>query len=139
MAETPMLVNAVDYEGRPASRSDSGGWRSAALIIGNPILSFFFSKKKKKIMRLKVVIWYRCGGCWEVRILRDQLKPHKLSDWAARPINGGRGGKHQCMGRNDVVVASVGSFRGRFFCRPLPHHRNLFCALYFGLFLLSRK
>ncbi|PON47033.1 Proton-dependent oligopeptide transporter [Parasponia andersonii] len=36
--ETPMLVNAVDgavdYRGRPASRSDSGGWRSAALIIG---------------------------------------------------------------------------------------------------------
>ncbi|EXB62487.1 putative peptide/nitrate transporter [Morus notabilis] len=34
-AETPMLENiAVDYKGRPAYRFSSGGWRSAAFIIG---------------------------------------------------------------------------------------------------------
>ncbi|XP_062081790.1 protein NRT1/ PTR FAMILY 5.10-like isoform X2 [Humulus lupulus] len=37
-AETPMIVNAVDgavdYKGRPASRSDFGRWRSATFIIG---------------------------------------------------------------------------------------------------------
>lgn len=38
-AETPMLDTAVDgavdYKGRPAWRSNSGGWRSAAFTIGN--------------------------------------------------------------------------------------------------------
>lgn len=36
--ETPLLddtvKDAVDYEGLPAKRSRSGGWRSAAFIIG---------------------------------------------------------------------------------------------------------
>ncbi|PON47027.1 Proton-dependent oligopeptide transporter family, partial [Parasponia andersonii] len=44
-AETPMLANAVDravdYNGRPASRSDSGGWRSAAFIIGVEVAERF--------------------------------------------------------------------------------------------------
>ena len=42
--ETPMLKSsvvdgAVDYKGRPASRSSFGGWRSAAFIIGEIIMS----------------------------------------------------------------------------------------------------
>ncbi|GMN51794.1 hypothetical protein TIFTF001_020934 [Ficus carica] len=41
-AETPMLENcvvngAVDYKGLPAARASSGGWRSAAFIIGAEI------------------------------------------------------------------------------------------------------
>lgn len=37
--QTPLLpddvvVGAVDYKSRPAQRSKSGGWKSAAFIIG---------------------------------------------------------------------------------------------------------
>ena len=48
--EAPMLVNAVErafnYKGRPVLRSNSGGWRSAAFIIGKIIILIFFFKKK---------------------------------------------------------------------------------------------
>ena len=43
-AETPLLENcvvngAVDYKGLPAARASSGGWRSAAFIIGEIIMT----------------------------------------------------------------------------------------------------
>ncbi|KAH7525017.1 hypothetical protein FEM48_Zijuj06G0180500 [Ziziphus jujuba var. spinosa] len=44
-AETPLLddtvEDVVDYEGRPAVRSRSGGWRSAAFIIGAEVFERF--------------------------------------------------------------------------------------------------
>ncbi|XP_015886226.3 protein NRT1/ PTR FAMILY 5.10 [Ziziphus jujuba] len=44
-AETPLLddtvQDVVDYEGRPAVRSRSGGWRSAAFIIGAEVFERF--------------------------------------------------------------------------------------------------
>ncbi|PON47028.1 Proton-dependent oligopeptide transporter [Parasponia andersonii] len=40
-AQAPMLVNAVDYKGRPVFKSNSGGWRSAAFIIGVEVAERF--------------------------------------------------------------------------------------------------
>lgn len=37
--DTKTLPDAWDYKGRPALRSSSGGWSSAAMILGNDFSS----------------------------------------------------------------------------------------------------
>lgn len=80
-----------------------------------------------------VVFGHSCGGCGEVCLWRNRLQPHKLFDWAAGTVNGYGGCQRECMGRNGVVDASIGSLCCRFFSWPIPYHRHRFFALHLGL------
>lgn len=48
MSEPDLLLDAWDYKGRPADRASTGGWVSAAMILGSWFLGgagvnrFFF-------------------------------------------------------------------------------------------------
>lgn len=118
--KTPLLNDTVegvvDYKGRPARRSKSGGWRSAGFIIGKPQETQHSSSFPKFIggyvifINVNVCVC-RCGDYGEICILWDQLQSDKLSDRASRTIDGYGGGERKRVGWNFLVVASTGCLR----------------------------
>jgi hypothetical protein len=74
----------------------------------------------------------RCGSGGEVRVHWDQLQPHNVPHWAARPVHGHGGRERERVVGNGVVASAFGGIRGRFISGPLPHYCHCFSHLYPG-------
>ena len=113
--KTPLLQSDVeaavlDFRHSP---SGSGGWRSAAFIIGKASYDVDAIKISVSVLGFDFgfVSGFRCWMYGEVRILRREFEPGDVSERAVGAVDGDGGGECEHVVRHGVATSVAWSSR----------------------------
>lgn len=116
------LADAWDYKGRPADRSSTGGWSSAAMILGMSRAAISLLDSHVDSSLRSVVIRWR--GVREADYFRNSGEPRYLPDRDHAPRQRDLGKRGHQLPRHLFHALSPRRFHRRHLPWPLSDHRH---------------